>query len=253
MPSDDVPQRLMSLLVDLLRSDGLPELAIGGAWTRVAYCVSGRPSLALTATELGLFDLAVRHIRALGSPANAVSISRGKAGRARTLLYATYDVTRCCAGQKARPDLDACVSSGLFDICVQMVVAFASAGAGGLQDTDHVALQFALSFVSKCSSYPGCEPKVRGVASALAFCLEHSLDTMEELGYTTGAAAAKVCCAVFGKDEGGSEFTFTPLHIQLLTHDWSQSVRGQGWKKQHKPSADSIFAAHLCVSDRVSD
>ena len=75
---------------------------------------------------------------------------------------------------------------------------------------------------------------------------------MEELGYTTGAVAARVCCAVFGKDEGGSELTFTPLHIQLLTDDWSQSVRAVGWKKQQKPSADNIFAAHLCVSDRVS-
>jgi hypothetical protein len=203
--------------------------------------------------ELGLFDLAVRHLRALGSPADATSISRGKAGRAKALLQATYDVTRCFAGQNARLDLDACVSSGLFDICVQMVAAFASAGTDGLQDTDHFSLSIALAYVSKCSSYPGCELKVRGLASALAFCLEHSLDTAKELGYTTGAAAARVCCAVFGKDEGGSEFTFTPLHIQLMTHDWSQSVRAVGRKKRLNPSADNIFAAHLCVSDRVSD
>ena len=58
---------------------------------------------------------------------------------------------------------------------------------------------------------------------------------------------------MFGKDEGGSEFTFTPLHIQLLTDDWSQYVRAVGVKKYHKPTADNIFAAHLCVSDRVSD
>ena len=169
------------------------------------------------------------------------------------LLQATYDVTRLYAGQQARPDLDACVSSGLFDLCVQMVAAFASAGVDGLQDTVHGGLQYALGFLSKCSSYPGCESKIRGVAPALAFCLEHSLDIMAELGYTTGASAARVCCAVFGKDEGGSEFTFTPLHIQLLTDDWSQYVRAVGWKKHLKPSADSIFAAHLCVSDRVSD
>ena len=169
------------------------------------------------------------------------------------LLQATYDVTRLYAGQQARPDLDACVSSGLFDLCVQMVATIASAGVDGLQDTDHSVLFYALIFLAKCGSYPGCEPKIRGVAPALAFCLEHSLDFMAELGYTTGASAARVCCAVFGKDEGGSEFTFTPLHIQLLTDDWSQSVRAVGWKKHYKPSADNIFAAHLCVSDRVSD
>jgi hypothetical protein len=114
-------------------------------------------------------------------------------------------------------------------------------------------MQFAISFLAKCSGYPGCEPKVRGVAPALAFCLEHSLDFMAEFGYTTGAGAARVCCAVFGKDEGGSEFTFTPLHIQLLTDDWSQYVRAVGFKKHQKPTADNIFATHLCVSDRVSD
>ena len=73
MPSDDVPRQLVSLLVELLRSDELPELVIGGAWLRVAYCLSGRPGLGPTVMELGLFDLAVRHLRALGSPADAVT------------------------------------------------------------------------------------------------------------------------------------------------------------------------------------
>ena len=45
MPSDDVPQQLLSLLVELLRSDELPELVIGGAWNRVNGCLAGRPSL----------------------------------------------------------------------------------------------------------------------------------------------------------------------------------------------------------------
>jgi hypothetical protein len=251
MPSDEVPQQLLSLLVELLRSDELPEPVVGGAWGRVSNCLSGRPSLGPTATELGLFGLAERQLQALGSPVDAVSISRGKAGRAHMVLGAAYDVTRCCAGQKARPDLDAFVSSGLLDVCVHMVAAFAAAGVDGLQDVDHFALNYALVFLSKCGSYPGCESKIRGVASALAFCLEHSLEVMEELGYTTGAGAARVCCAVFGKDEGGSEFTFTPLHVQLLTEDWSQSVRAVSNKKHQKPTADNIFAAHLCVSDRV--
>ena len=31
MPSDDVPRQMLTLLVELLRSGELPELAIGGA------------------------------------------------------------------------------------------------------------------------------------------------------------------------------------------------------------------------------
>ena len=66
---------------------------------------------------------------------------------------------------------------------------------------------------------------------------------------TTGGYAARVCCSVFGRDEGGSEFTFTPQHVELLTESWSQTVRAVGWRSITKPTADSIFAVELCVSD----
>eukprot|EP01043_Picozoa_sp_COSAG02_P000754 COSAG02_NODE_14_length_56855_cov_512.793661_35_plen_399_part_00 len=249
MPSDDVPQQLLTLSIELLRSRELPELAIEGAWTCVRYGVEGRPGVASVAMELGLFDLAAEDLRALGSPADVVSISRGKAGRVHALLDASYEVTRSFAGQKARPDLEAAVSTGLFDLCVEMVVAVASAGVEGLQDTHHSVLQYALSFLAKCGSLAGCEATIRSAATALAFCLENSLDYIEELGGTTGALAARVCCSVFGRDEGGSTFTFTPLHIKMLTDNWSQLLRAVGYKANQKPTGDSIYAAQLCVSD----
>eukprot|EP01043_Picozoa_sp_COSAG02_P084333 COSAG02_NODE_22186_length_760_cov_26.373676_1_plen_139_part_10 len=103
--------------------------------------------------------------------------------------------------------------------------------------------------LSLCSRLAGCEAAIRDAATALAFCLENSLDLGEELGATTGAMAARVCCSVFGRDEGGSTFTFTPLHIKTLTDLWSQVVRAVGWKANTKPSGDNIYAAQLCVSD----
>eukprot|EP01047_Picozoa_sp_COSAG01_P085103 COSAG01_NODE_18550_length_1067_cov_0.817526_2_plen_216_part_01 len=204
MPSDDVPQQLLALSIELLRSRELPELAIGGAWWCARDCMDSRPGLAPVAMELGVFDVAVADLRVLGSPADVVSISRGKAGRGFVLLEAPYNVTRGFAGQKARPDLEAAVSTGLFDLCVEMVVSVASAGVEGLQDTNHAVLIMALSWLAKCSSLGGCEATIRSAATALAFCLENSLDQMEELGYTTGAMAASGCCSVFGRDEGGS-------------------------------------------------
>jgi hypothetical protein len=81
------------------------------------------------------------------------------------------------------------------------------------------------------------------------FSLAHDLDQIQEIGSTTGAFAARVCCSVFGRDEGGSEFTFTTQQIALLTESWSQSVRAVGFHATSKPTADSIFAAELCVSD----
>ena len=199
--------------------------------------------------ELGLFDLGMKHLHGIGSPADAVSISRGKAGRGYCVIQALYDVARAFAGQATRPDLDACVRSGLFDFYLDVVVAFAAAGVEGLQDTDHSMLLMSLVYMPRIAGQPGCEAKIRGAASALAFSLEHSLDTLEELGYTTGAVAARVCCSVFGRDEGGSEFTFTAQHIELLTESWSRSVRAVGFHAKSKPSADMIFAVELCVSD----
>jgi hypothetical protein len=237
------------LLVELLRSAELPELAIGAAWWAIFCCLTGRPSLGPMAMELGLFDLGVEHLHGIGSPADAISVSRGKAGRAHSVIQTLYDLTRIFAGQATRPDLDACVRSGLFDFCLDSIVAFAAAGLEGLEDTDHGMLQVPLSFLAKTAGQPGCETKIRGVASALAFSLEHSLDMMEELGWTTGTIAARVCCSVFGRDEGGSEFTFTAQHIELLTQSWSQNVRAVGLQANTKPSADNIFAVELCVSD----
>jgi hypothetical protein len=202
------------------------------------------------AIELGLFDLGMEHLRAIGSPADLISISRGKAGRAVRVLNALYEVTRHFAGQATRPDLDACVRSGLFEFFgLDGIVAFAAAGVEGLRDTDHSAILFALNLLAKLASQPGCEAKVRGAASALAFSMVHSLDFMQELGYTTGAMTTRLCCSVFGRDEAGSEFTFTAQHIELLTENWSQIVRAVGLQAASKPSADSIFAVELCVSD----
>jgi hypothetical protein len=249
LSSDEVARQMLTLLVELLRSGELPELAIGGAWMAINYCLEGRPSLGPTAMELGLFDLGMEHLRRIGSPADAIRISRGKAGRGFAILVAPYGITRLFSGQEKRADLDACVRSGMFDFCLDSVVAFAAAGVEGLQDTHHCMLATFLAFLAKMPGQPGCEDKIRSAASALAFCLAHSLDQAQELGSTSGGMAARVCCSVFGRDEGGSEFTFTPQHIELLTEDWSQNVRAVGYSVNKKPTADIIFAVELCVSD----
>jgi hypothetical protein len=249
LPSAEVPRQMVTLLVELLRLGELPELAIGGAWMAIFSCLEGRPSLGPAAMELGLFDLCMEHLRGIGSPADAISISRGKAGRVYIALSASYAITRLFSGQEKRPDLDSCVRSGVFDFCLDSVVAFAAAGVEGLQDTHHGMVLYALSFLAKMPGQPGCEAKIRGAARALAFCLSHSLDFAQEIGSTTGGLAARVCCSVFGRDEGGSEFTFTPQHIEVLTESWSQIVRAVGYRANTKPTADSIFAVELCVSD----
>ena len=104
-------------------------------------------------------------------------------------------VARSMDGQAARPDVAACVSSGVFDVCLNVMVALEAGGAKGLQTVEHTGLYSTMSVVSRCSSHSGCEDKNRGIASALAFCLEHSLEVAEEAGQTTGSLAAQLCAS----------------------------------------------------------
>ena len=57
MPSDDWPRRVMTLLLEMLKSGELADdnvLLIGGACNGVQILTAGRPSLAQTAVECGV-------------------------------------------------------------------------------------------------------------------------------------------------------------------------------------------------------
>jgi hypothetical protein len=240
-PEDDVPTKMVTLLLELLKANELPELAVGGAWTCVAYCLTGRPSIGPVALKHGVVELAVEHLKAIGSPADWVSISRGKAGKAYRVVQCIIEMCKHFSGEVSRPDLAACIASGLFDLCLEAITAVAAAGIAGLQDTHHCALYFALSLLRTCRAQPGCEDKIRSAADALAFCLMNDLDAVVQLGTTTATTAAQICenpsllclavhvhildtcswpcragCGVFGRDEGGSDFSFSAQHIETL-------------------------------------
>eukprot|EP01048_Picozoa_sp_COSAG05_P021007 COSAG05_NODE_3736_length_1871_cov_2.442438_1_plen_389_part_00 len=192
-PEDDVPTKMLTLLMELLKANELPELAIGGAWKGFFYCITGRPSLAPVALEHGAVELAVTHLKAIGSPADWVSISRSRAGRGHAVVMGISELTKLFAGEVSQPDLVACVASGLFDLCIEAIKAVAAAGVDGLQDAHSNALYGALSIVRACRTQPGCEGKIRGMADALAFCLMHDLDFFADIGATTASTAAQIC------------------------------------------------------------
>lgn len=142
------------------------------------------------------------------------------------------------------------MSSGVFEECISAVEAVAAGGVEGLRDTNVDVLNYALRLLSLCRGEPGCETRIRGISPALAFCLEHDLDYCASFGNTTSSTAAQVCVGVFGRDEGGSEFTFTPQQIDVMLTKWSQIVQACGTNVLVKPTADNIFVEDLCVSDR---
>ena len=210
------------------------------------------------------------------------SISRGDPCKSHALV-ACYMMAKGFYGQPQRPDLEAFVASGLFDECISAVAAIAAAGVEGLHDTNAWALCPSLIMLRVCRSCAGCEAKIRRLAPALAFCLEHDLDFMEQTGHSSGTYAAQLCtrsqakppcrrpklrkalssyhrtdyrtlyagCGVFGRDEGGSEFTFTQQHVDMLLNKWSLILRAVGYGATSKPTADSIMVVELCISDRT--
>ena len=123
----------------------------------------------------------------------AQSISRGKAGRAGYILVCITAWIKPFYGQSHRPELEAIVASGLFEHSLSVVRAFETAGVDRLGDASASVLFFALNIVKYLRSHPGCEEKIRGLGSALAFAMEHSLDYINVLGMTTGAYATQIC------------------------------------------------------------
>ena len=100
------------------------------------------------------------------------------------------------AGQLQRPDLEAIVASGLFEECACGLASFAAAGMDGLSDVDHGALFCVLCILRNCRQQPGAEARIRSLAPALRWCLEHDLDVIKQVGMTTGSYAAQICKAL---------------------------------------------------------
>ena len=72
MPTDDIPRKLLRLLLELIASGELPELAVGGAWNSVQNLQATRPALKEVALEADICGLVVAGLRTVGSAADWV-------------------------------------------------------------------------------------------------------------------------------------------------------------------------------------
>ena len=72
MPTDDIPHKLVRLLLELIASGELPELAVGGAWFKLDHLLTPRPALGPVALEADICGLAVAGLRAVGPAADWV-------------------------------------------------------------------------------------------------------------------------------------------------------------------------------------
>ena len=91
-----------------------------------------------------------------------------------------------------RPDLEGIVGSGVFEPCAAAIEAFS---AGGTEQVHHVGnynLTAALRIVLNCRSHPGCEARIRSLATALEFCLQHDVGNLPEVSGSTATIAAQI-------------------------------------------------------------
>eukprot|EP01046_Picozoa_sp_COSAG06_P083415 COSAG06_NODE_30315_length_526_cov_0.640271_1_plen_76_part_10 len=59
-----------------------------------------------------------------------------EAGRAHgTCERSVTETCKAHSGEVSRPDLAACIASGLFDLCLEAITAVAAEGVDSLQDT----------------------------------------------------------------------------------------------------------------------
>ena len=68
-----------------------------------------------------------------------------------------------------------------------------SLGLEWMAATSTVQLCLRADVLRTCRQQPGAEARIRSLAPALEWCLEHDLDHIEQLGYTTGSYAAQIC------------------------------------------------------------
>lgn len=166
-------------------------------------------------------------------------------------LSVVMHTCKCFSGEKHRPDLDALLSSGLFNQLLGIMEAFERGGAENADKTNIVIVVGVLTILRCTTSHPDCEAGIRRVGSTIPFAMEHSLTLCKDLGYITGALAAQVACAVFGRDEmGTSGFTFTQMHVDVMVAKWSDYLMGTGVSGSNKPTSDYMQALELCISDR---
>ena len=99
MPTDDIPHKLARLLLELIASGELPELAVGGAWIQLCHLLAPRPALGPAALEANVCELAVASLCAVGSAADWVVsiVSSLSLARIGCVVPAELTGLRCCA------------------------------------------------------------------------------------------------------------------------------------------------------------
>jgi hypothetical protein len=218
IPDEDRPRKLLRLSLEQLRATGTPSvIEAAGLWNTAKHCIMGRVAVAKDALEeYSIFDQIVATLRLAGSPAEWSTISSGHSALAMAAMEVGSNVIKMHDGERRRPDKQALIASGLFDMCCEAVQSYELRAAAGRDDTQVMVLYQCLGRIRDGLDQPGSRAKIEAISSALHYCLLHDQVGLKEFGYTTAAVAANLCAGCFGRDDGDSKFVFTQGQVDNM-------------------------------------
>ena len=109
------------------------------------------------------------------------------------MLYILVNMSTAFEAKPHRLDHhEAIVGSGVFEECAAAIEAFAAGGAEQVHHVGNHNLVCVMRLVLNCRSHPGCEARIRSLATALEFCLQHDVGTLPEVGASSAQLAAQI-------------------------------------------------------------
>jgi len=109
------------------------------------------------------------------------------------MLYILVNMSSAFEAKPHRLDhREAIVGRGVFEACAAEIEAFAAGGAEQVHHVGNSNLVAAMRIVLNCRSHPGCEARIRSLATALEFCLQHDVGHVPEIGASTAPYAAQI-------------------------------------------------------------
>jgi hypothetical protein len=252
-PTDARNMRLVELALEILRGPPLPELEAAAVWCLICMCMMTRPAVCAMAVEAGVLELGMAALNA--SSAAEWTSWRGAAGAQAGMVWRVLCdpvLGGISVGPAALTEL--VLGCGAVAAAVDVLRAYERRGAARAGEANVMVVVHALLLLQSLDlSAAAAAPVVallRGIPGALRFALEHELNHLVAAGLTAGSVCAMLCALVFGKEEGGGGFRFTPALVDAALTTFRDFLSGA--VAPFFPDLPAHWfrpVVHLCISD----
>eukprot|EP01051_Picozoa_sp_SAG22_P016103 SAG22_NODE_2212_length_2831_cov_2.290996_1_plen_646_part_10 len=231
------------------------ELELAWVWWLIFTLISpNRPGLCAVAGKAGLLALGVQELHRSGSPVEWMRWDTPTGLKAGAIATGTLQLVISGALGFGEEVVTLVIESGVPEALTKMVQSFELSGASKVPEANVMGiLHFMIIVQSIDLTVPEAAPIVallRGIPSALKFCLAHPLNHIKPIALDTVPMCAMICAVIFGKDEEGSDFHFSQSDINSVVVVLKDILSGAlvAWFPE-LPGHWFLPMLHLCVSD----